>query len=144
MTDTVPTLPKRSCGTCSACCEGWLSGQAYGRPFWKGRPCYYLTEGKCSIYGNHPQDPCKSFRCQWLADENIPGWMKPNEIKAIIVQRRRDGIDYIECVEAGEKLRVEVLSWLVMYALRAKVNLRYFVNGGANVVGSPEFVNMQW
>lgn len=144
MSDTVIKAEPRTCGTCTKCCEGWLHGSAYGKPFWRGRPCHYFSGGKCSIYGQHPEDPCKSFRCQWLSNEEVPGWMKPDEVSAILVKRRKDNIDYLEITEAGEKLRSEVLSWAVMHALRNKLNLHYFIDGGSNRIGSPEFLALKW
>ena len=134
----------RSCGTCTKCCEGWLHGAAYEKKFWRGRPCHYLTAGKCAIYGQHPEDPCKKFRCQWLANEDVPGWLKPDEVNAILVKRRKNDIDYLEITEAGEKLRSEVLSWAVMYCLERKLNLYYSIDGGSNRIGSPEFLAMTW
>ena len=133
----------RSCGSCAKCCEGWLHGSAYEKGFWRGRPCHYLTAGKCSIYGQHPDDPCKTFRCEWLANDNIPGWMKPDDVNAILVRRRKDNEDYIEITEAGEKLRSEVLSWAVMYCLGRKLNLYYSIDGGPNRIGSPEFLALK-
>lgn len=84
------------------------------------------------------------FRCQWLANINLPGWMKPDLVNAILVMRRKNGIDYLEINEAGEKLRVEVLSWAVMYCLENKLNLQYTIDGGNNRVGASEFLNMPW
>jgi hypothetical protein len=66
-----------------------------------------LESGRCSIYGNHPEDPCKVFKCEWLVNDNIPGWMKPDDVNAILVWRKEDNIDYLDIAEAGEKLRVE-------------------------------------
>ena len=43
--------------------------------------------------------------------------MKPDDVNAILVRRRKNNLDYLEITEAGEKLRSEVLSWAVMYCL---------------------------
>lgn len=143
MTDTASGSAQRQCGPCTRCCEGWLHGSAHGKPFWRGRPCHYF-EGRCTIYGNHPDDPCKTFRCQWLDNETIPSWMRPDLVNAILVKRRKNDIDYLEINEAGEKLRVEVLSWAVMYCLQNKLNLYYTVDGGANRIGSKDFLALNW
>ena len=42
-------ITKRSCDGCTACCEGWLMGEAYGNKFYSGCPCYYKSENGCSI-----------------------------------------------------------------------------------------------
>ena len=81
----------------------------------------------------------KSYKCLWLTDENIPYWMKPDQINAILSFREENGIGYIDVQEAGEKLRVEVLNWLIMFALNKKANLQYRINGGVNRIGVPEF-----
>lgn len=144
LSDSPIAIPSRACGKCSKCCEGSLHGSAYGKPFWKGRPCHYLEGGQCSIYGNHPEDPCKIFKCAWLANNDIPGWMRPNDVNAILVWRKKDNIDYLDLSEAGEKLKVEVLSWTLMYCLQNNYNLRYMIDGGLNRVGSKEFLELSW
>lgn len=144
MSDTLTNGHERRCGTCSKCCEGWLHGNALGHKFWRGRPCHYLVSGSCSIYGNHPDDPCKSFKCEWLKGGYIPGWMKPDEINAILIARQKDGFDYLEINEAGEKLRAEVLSWAVMHCLEHGLNLVYFIDGGLNRLGSKAFLDLEW
>lgn len=132
----------RSCGSCNKCCEGWLHGAAYDHKFWRGRPCHYLAGKACSIYENRPENPCKSFHCEWLRNEHVPGWLKPDEVNAILVERQKDGFSYLEINEAGEKLRAEVLSWAVMYCLENNLNLVYFINGGLNRIGSKAFLEL--
>ena len=130
---------KRECGSCTKCCEGWLNGEAYGHKFYPGQPCFFKKEGGCSIYKDRPENPCKSYKCLWLTDENIPHWMKPDQINAILTHRIEEGIGYIDVTEAGEKLRVEVLNWIVMFALNKKANLQYKISGGVNRIGVSEF-----
>jgi hypothetical protein len=131
----------RTCGSCSTCCNGWLTGSAYGNDFWPGRKCFYLGESGCSIYGNHPQDPCKNYKCLWLANKNIPEWMKPNLSGVILNEKSINGIPYVEAVEAGEKMDAAVLNWIfTQYAEDRFKNIRYQIDGGWNWMGSPEFV----
>ena len=70
--------------------------------------------------------------------------MKPDDVNAILVWRNRDGFDYLEINEAGEKLRSEVLSWAVMYCLQNNFNLQYSIDGGINRIGSTEFLQLSW
>lgn len=133
--------PDRSCDGCTKCCEGWLHGEAYGHKFWRGRQCHYVCNKKCSIYKNRPNDPCKTFKCQWLINKNVPQWMKPDQVNAILVSRKKGNFEYLEIVEAGEKLKSEVLSWAIMYALQNKINLFYTINGGPNRIGNEDFAN---
>lgn len=132
----------RQCGDCTKCCEGFLSGEAKGKTFYPGKPCHFVTIGKgCSIYKDRPQDPCVSYRCAWLTDENLPEWFKPNEINAITDVRKIKDIPYINVVEAGETLRANVLSWLIQYAMNNGLNLRWMVLGGAYWIGNKDFLD---
>lgn len=139
MTKT-PKQPKRECGSCGKCCEGWLAGEAYGHKFWPGRQCHFRTKDGCSIYANRPENPCKTFKCMWLDNNHIPAWMKPDEVNAVIVWRSAGGHNYMSIHEAGETLRADVLSWAIHNALANNLNLVYHINGGQNRIGSPEFL----
>lgn len=134
---------KRECGSCTKCCEGYLTGSAYNRPFYPGNPCHFVSIGKkCGIYATRPKDPCISYSCQWLVNEDIPEWFKPDAINAIITKRKFDdaNIEYLDLIEAGENLDANVLSWLIMYSLNNKINLRWVVRGAAHWIGSDEFL----
>lgn len=138
---------KRECGTCTKCCEGWLSSTIYGNPMHKGRPCFYLDicNSKCSIYQKRPQDPCRDYSCAWLTDENevFPMWMKPNLSNVIVSQKgfQKDGKDfhYYEVIEAGKKIESEVLNWIIHWALGSGINIVYEVAGNKFIFGEPEF-----
>ena len=130
---------KRECGSCTKCCDGWLVGEALGHKFWPSKPCHFKGATGCTVYENRPEHPCKTYNCQWLIDDAIPNWMKPNEINAIITNREANGIKYLDVQEAGEKLRVEVLNWIVMFALSKNVNIQYRIESFPNRIGSKEF-----
>lgn len=132
----------RKCGDCTKCCEGYLLGEAKGKSFYKGKPCHFVAIGKgCTIYRERPVNPCASYKCAWLTDENLPEWFKPNEINAIVDVRTVNNIQFLNVVEAGEKLKVEVLSWLIVYALSNGLNLHWTIDGGPNYLGSKEFLD---
>ena len=123
----------RTCDGCTKCCEGWLWGQAYNHKFWTGRPCHFMSKKGCSIYEKRPDEPCKSFQCEWLKNEDIPEWMKPDQINAIIYMRQENDKTYLEITEAGSKLDSRVLSWFVIEFANKKIkNLKYQVDGGWN------------
>lgn len=131
----------RSCGDCTKCCEGYLSGSANGKTFYNGKPCHFLSIGKgCTIYAKRPKDPCQAYKCAWLIDDTLPEWFKPNEINAIVDYREIEGIKYLNVVEAGETLRSNVLSWLIVYALSNNINIYWNVAGGSNWIGSTDFL----
>lgn len=131
---------KRSCNGCTACCDGWLQGSALGHSFWPGRPCHFITSSGCSVYESRPDTPCKSFHCEWLKNNNIPEWLKPNKSNVIIVAREIDGVNFLSVSEAGGKMPVEVLSWLFMeYASGRISNIMYQIHGYWNYIGSNKF-----
>ena len=132
-------MKERNCGTCAKCCEGWLHGEAYGHAFFKGRPCFFLNK-TCSIYDNRPADPCRSYKCAWLAEDIFPFWMKPDLVNAIITHRKVGDIEFYSVTEAGSILDSKTLSWLVQWALNNNKNLLYFIDGGENKIGSQEFL----
>jgi uncharacterized cysteine cluster protein YcgN (CxxCxxCC family) len=125
----------RSCEGCTKCCEGWLWGKAYDHDFWPGRPCHFMNKEGCSIYNNRPETPCKSFKCEWLINDKLPEWFKPNIINAIIYKRIENGKEYIEITEAGSKLDAKVLSWFFMEYARGNFhNIKYQLDGGWNYI----------
>lgn len=132
----------RSCRDCTKCCEGFLSGSAKGHDFYAGRPCHFVQIGKgCSIYPERPADPCVAYQCMWRRSDELPEWMKPSDVHAIVDERVTDsGIGYLNIVEAGARLDVRVLSWMFQYALREGRNMLWQLDGGKQWIGSPEFV----
>jgi hypothetical protein len=134
----------RSCNGCTACCEGWLWGSAHGHNFYAGRPCHFMCESGCSIYENRPEDPCKTFKCMWLINDDIPEWLKPNLSKVIIVQRNNEKVgDYIEVYETGQKIDSTVLSWFFEYHLSTKTNISIQIAGGWMNYGTNEFLKFK-
>jgi len=79
------TSSNRNCNGCTACCDGWLAGKVNEHYFYPGKKCYYVTENGCSIYDDRPENPCKNFRCGWIIDKEVPEWMKPSTIQAMII-----------------------------------------------------------
>lgn len=133
---------KRECGTCTKCCEGWLVGEALGHKFYLGKPCHFIAIGKgCTIYAKRPKDPCVSYKCGWLSNADIPEWMKPNEINAILDFCEIEKIQYLKVIEAGERLDSRVLTWIIQYVISNNLNLYWTVDGGANWIGTPNFTD---
>lgn len=131
---------KRECGTCTKCCEGYLAGEALGKVFDLGKPCHYVSIGKgCTVYTKRPTNPCVSFKCQWLENTDLPEWLKPDAINAIVKVDKVKDIFYLRVVEAGEMLQSKVLSWLIQYAVNNQLNFVWQINGGSSWIGSPEF-----
>lgn len=134
---------KRSCDGCTVCCDGWATGDAHGHRFYPGRRCFFVGVDGCTIYQDRPHQPCVAFNCEWLKNENIPEWMKPNQVNVLIAAETRDGISYITVKEAGKRLDVSVLSWLINAQQSGILpNIRYELDGGWNFIGTPEFIGL--
>lgn len=133
-------MQKRQCGECKACCEGWLSGQVNNHLFYRGQPCHYLGEKGCTIYEDRPEHPCRVFNCEWLINETVPDWLKPNESKVILYTKEVQGFRYLRVVETGTKMKVEVMSWILMeFAKKRITNLIYEIDGTTSIIGTHEF-----
>lgn len=133
----------RECDGCTKCCEGWATGEAHGHKFYPGRKCFFVGERGCTIYKDRPQEPCVNFKCQWLINNDIPEWMKPNLVNVILVEENKNNIKYITVKEAGSPLDSSVLSWLFQEYLSGRIsNIRYELNGGWNFIGTPDFINL--
>jgi len=133
-------MEKRSCGSCTKCCEGYLSGEALGHTFYNGKPCHFIAIGTgCTVYAKRPKDPCVSYKCAWLTNAEIPEWMKPSDIDAIIDMREIQGHTYLNLKEAGSPMQARVLNWFFQHILATGHNALWQVNNGLNWAGSPEF-----
>lgn len=140
---TIPILSQdRPCDGCKKCCEGHLTGVAYGYEFYPGKKCNFIRDNGCGIYDVRPNDPCKTFKCAWKYDLNVPLWMKPDKVGTILVSRYENGFEYYNIIESGEKLSVEILSWAIQAVVNSKVkNIRYFMNGKWNSISTdPTFI----
>jgi hypothetical protein len=131
--------PTRSCGDCTACCEGWLTADIHGKQMYSGAPCHYKGERGCTIYEHRPQ-LCVNFKCAWLGDPDVPEWMKPSLSKVIMYWREINDIPYMSIVECGQPINSSALNWIVQKALQNGLSVRYQVNGGWNMISSnPDF-----
>jgi hypothetical protein len=142
--DTLTTHKKikRNCDGCTKCCEGFLPAVIYDKPMYQGRPCHFKKSKGCAIYKNRPKEPCKTYKCEWLKDVEIPEWLKPSESKILLTGREINNIPYLEVVEAGNFMTAEILNWLFQQHIIKNVNIYYQINGGWNWVGSPEFCQL--
>lgn len=144
MTVHLPIFSK-TCGECTKCCEGWLSGAVHGYKMYRGNGCHFL-EKSCKIYNERPENPCKSYDCVWLS-ENLPGWMKPNLSNVIITKRLMQvptsvgmkKLEYYDVIEAGNIISPQVLNWLVHWAIDNDINLAYELDGKVHTIGDQQF-----
>jgi hypothetical protein len=133
ITDINPQpTPKRTCDGCTMCCQGHLTGQAYGHTFQQGKPCFFVSAKGCTIYEDRPVEPCKSFECDWLKYDYLPMWMRPDLSKVIVRRTIEDNTEWVYIVEAGQKMDAAILSWIIIWATNNKINIKYEVDGGWN------------
>lgn len=133
----------RACDGCTKCCEGTLSFTIRGIPIYAGNPCPLMAPNGCSIHAERPENPCRQFQCAWTVDEDIPLWMKPDQINCIITYRNTiDGEEYVQINETDAKpLDGRVLSWWFRkFVDEGGFNFRWQQNGGWNWVGSHTFI----
>ena len=134
-------MSERSCDGCAKCCEGWLAGEVNGHAFYKGRPCFFLKK-TCSIYSTRPVNPCRTFKCSWLAEDIFPHWMKPDLVNVIISKKQVRNVLYYEILEAGATIDSKTLNWLIQWALISHNNILYYIEGGVNKIGSEDFLKV--
>ena len=117
---TGPTVLGRSCEGCTKCCSGTLSAtieiqsRSTVHEMKPGTPCVFVQIGKgCSVYDERPEEPCKTFRCQYLVDEMVPEEMKPSRSNIILtIEEVLPNVEYIIAHEAGGSLEGDNLKWV--------------------------------
>lgn len=148
---------KKSCGDCTVCCSGALSGEAHGHAFFKGRPCFFVTTKGCSIYEDRPESPCKSFKCGYLSENFFPEYMRPDISGALTTMRvfkytekvMQDDkevevekfIPYMHVIDYKHTMDAATLMWFIeKYMVNSIPNLLLDIKGGIRKVGRPDFM----
>ena len=143
---------KRECGTCSECCQGWLTGEIYEYQMSPNNPCHFCDQnsstGGCQIYEHRPE-MCSSYKCVWLAQPvAFPEWMKPEKSKVLIshrileVEDSKEEIQYWQVRECGSQIDSTVLNWILTFHYHHHNNIMYQIAGQWYYLGSPEFVTL--
>ena len=143
--NSLPIVNGRSCENCTKCCEGFLAADIRGNYMGMQKdktikPCVFVELGKgCGEYEKRPVDPCRTFKCDWLTNPDMPESFKPSRAKSIFITRKVKGVEYMKLIEAGGKLDSEVLSWAISYALVNNLNFAWSVLDNIFWVGDEEF-----
>jgi Fe-S-cluster containining protein len=87
----------RPCGDCTACCDGWLIGEAKGHPFGNCKACYFLINKLCTIYNDRPQ-VCRNYQCAWT-QHLLPDWMKPNKCGVLVSVETKEDHQFLRVIE---------------------------------------------
>lgn len=131
----------KSCGTCTKCCDGWMSDNIRGHEVYPGKPCFFVTIGRgCNDYDNRPNDPCKTFNCVWKVDSQIPEHMKPDISNIIATYNQIDGILYTTLTQAGNEVDKTSIDWYISFYGNKNTNLLLNLNNKSYLIGSDDFV----
>jgi hypothetical protein len=136
-----PTETRR-CGTCTACCDGWLRITVRGHAVHPGKPCPFSSGHNCTIYETRPQDPCRAFICGWLARNSpLPDWMRPDRAGVILLAANFNWRDLPVdvAVPVGDEPKPEALEWLQAFAAAKGRPLLYRIGEEWYAFGPPDF-----
>jgi hypothetical protein len=139
-----PMQPRgeRSCGSCTACCDGWLQIEVRGHRIRPGQPCPFSVAHQCSIYSERPQHPCREFVCGWLvASSPLPDWMRPDKSDMILLAANFTwhGLPVDVAVAAGSRPKQKALDWLKKFSSEKKRLLIYQMEQDWFAFGPPAF-----
>ncbi len=136
----LPLIIKKSCGSCTKCCEGWLSADIKGHSMYPGKPCFFVEIGKgCTIYKDRPKNPCVEFSCAWKEIEDMPENFKP-EISGVIMHfKENSGNPYISLSKAPNNPTEQYLSWAIAYAVSRGRNILWYIDDKTWWLGNNEF-----
>lgn len=144
----------RVCGTCTECCGGALALNVYGQEVSPGTPCRFMVKcGGCSIYEDRPVEPCSTYKCLWLSNEDVPDWLKPEVSGAIFDIRNIGTATCLFLSPCGENLidngyvkylegyDLDIISWGIEYAKSKNLDFAWYFRGKYFYVGSDHLKN---
>ena len=115
------------------CCQGWLTGEAWGHRFSPGKPCGWLSGSGCTIYEHRPANPCQSFLCEWKRQPAIPDSLRPDRAGVIMVNRVQGIHEYIRVIESRGPVPDHIHEWAQQHSAQHGVNIVVPVAGGVRV-----------
>jgi hypothetical protein len=131
----------KECGTCTKCCEGWLTHpDIRGHSMYPGKTCFFLEINKgCRDYENRPENPCKNFKCGWLTIDDMPEEFKPEKSGVIMHVVKENNITFCSLTKAPNDPNADFLSWAISFVASKGLNLFWSINNKSFWIGSPEF-----
>ena len=137
---TIAIVAERRCGTCTACCDGWVAGEIQGHVMKPGTPCFFRGEGCCTIYERRPQHPCRDFVCGYLeADSPFPEEFRPDRLGVMIIPIKWRGIRAYILRSAPRDPDEKLIAWMRDFSLRTRRPFFYEQAGERYGFGPPEF-----
>lgn len=110
---------RRTCGECTACCDGWVEGTIRGHEMKSGVRCFFVGAGGCSIYEERPRSPCRTFVCGWLLpDSPFPEAFRPDRLGVMIIPLAWRGGPAWLLKHAGRDADTALLDWMRAFSLR--------------------------
>ncbi|MDB5775026.1 MAG: hypothetical protein JWP38_1159 [Herbaspirillum sp.] len=135
-----PGAAQRECGSCTACCDGWMAGTIRGHDMQPGTPCHFVRDGGCSIYDERPQSPCRNFSCGWVRpDSPFPDEFRPDRLGVIIAPIKWRGQPAYLLCSAGRDPDEALLDWMRSFAARTGRPFFYEIAGEKMGFGPPAF-----
>lgn len=130
----------RACGSCTACCDGWLAANVRGHDLAPGSPCHFLGSGGCTIYEDRPHDPCRGFICGWLLPQSpFPDAFRPDKLGAIMLPKLWRSRRAYYIAFAGKSPDAQLIDWVRQYSAATGIPFLFRVDGRLKGYGSPEF-----
>lgn len=131
---------RRECGSCTACCDGWLKIVIRGVEVSPNHPCPYSQAGNCAIYAERPEDPCRKFVCGWLAPGSpFPEDFRPDRIHTIFLRSIWRGAPTYGLVPAGADPDDRLIAWMEAFAARTGTPFLFVRRGQWYAHGPAEF-----
>jgi len=138
---TIKFGKNKTCGTCTKCCEGWLTFTVDSTRIYPGNPCIFLKQNNgCTRYDTRPNYPCKTFNCVWLDIKNIPDKWKPENCGVIMKFNAIHDIKYVEFIQAPSLPSKEMIDWAKNYFKKNKINFLYVNENGVHPYGEKIFI----
>ena len=84
-----------------------------------GKPCRHCTSRGCAIYDNRPEEPCRTFRCEWLKnEESFDDEMRPDRCGAILISDRPfKQWDVIRVIPVGVSVPRPSHLWIIVHVI---------------------------
>ena len=115
----IAAAPARTCGGCTACCEGWVVGVIEGHEMRPGVPCHFRGDHECTIYERRPKHPCREFTCGWLQPGSpFPDEFRPDLLGVMIIPMRWRGREAYVLRSTGRDPDERLLAWMRSFSAR--------------------------
>jgi len=96
-----------------------------------GKACAHCRSEGCAIYETRPEQPCRTFECAWLQDEEaFPEEMRPDQCGAIVLSARywREW-NVMRAMPVGPTIPDATLEWLRLHTKSEEMPLIFYERG---------------